>query len=438
MLLDKILRRLIKQGRLDVVDPDGVRRTYGEVDEAAGPPLTLILKDHKVARQIAFDPDPKLGEAYMDGRIAFENGRIWDFLELVGRNVTDGRGDAIPTGVSRALGFLLRSYHQLNPAHRSRKNVAHHYDLSGELYEIFLDADRQYSCAYFARPDMTLEEAQTAKKRHIARKLKLEPGHKVLDIGCGWGGMALTIAERAEVEVLGVTLSTEQLEVARARAKAAGVDDRVTFELMDYRDLTGRFDRIVSVGMFEHVGAPHYRAYFQAVRDLMTEEGVALIHTIGRNEHPGITSPFIRKYIFPGGYIPALSEIAKPVERVGLFVTDIEVLRLHYGETLKHWRHRFLENWERAKEIYDERFCRMWEFYLAGSEMSFRYDSMVNFQIQLTKRNDVLPMTRDYLYVSDAEVGGRTKSETRLEAEPTPAPASGPASAPATPKSETA
>jgi len=419
MLLDTILGKLIKQGRLDVVDADGTRRSYGETTDAGEPPLTMILKDPSIARKIAFDPDPGLGEAYMDGKIAFENGRIWDFLELVGRNVVDGRRAAIPTGLSRALGFMLRTYHQLNPARRARKNVAHHYDLSGELYELFLDADRQYSCAYFARPDMTLEEAQTAKKRHIARKLMLQPGHRVLDIGCGWGGMALTIAERADVEVLGVTLSTEQLEVARARAKTAGVEDRVKFELMDYRHLQGRFDRIVSVGMFEHVGVPHYPDYFQTVRDLLPDDGVALIHTIGRNERPGITSPFIRKYIFPGGYIPALSEAAKPIERAGLFVTDIEILRLHYAETLKNWRLRFLENWERAKEIYDERFCRMWEFYLAGSEMSFRYDSMVNFQIQLTKRNDVLPMTRDYLYVLDSDVGGRTKSETRLEAKKT-------------------
>jgi cyclopropane-fatty-acyl-phospholipid synthase len=334
----------------------------------------------------------------MDGSLSFENGRIWDFLELVGRNLVEGENKSLPFGISRALGFLLRTYHQLNPAHRSRRNVAHHYDLSGELYELFLDADRQYSCAYFARPDMTLEEAQTAKKRHIARKLMLCPGDTVLDIGCGWGGMALTLAEMADVQVLGVTLSQEQLAVARSRAEKAGVSERVRFELMDYRHVEGSFDRIVSVGMFEHVGAPHYREFFETVERLLKKDGVALLHTIGRNDPPGITSPFIRKYIFPGGYIPALSEVAQRIERTGLFMTDVEILRLHYAETLKHWRHRFLENWERAKEIYDERFCRMWEFYLAGSEMSFRYDTMVNFQIQLTRRNDVLPLTRDYLY----------------------------------------
>ena len=420
MIIEKVLRRLITKGRLVVIDAAGKRHEFGEKNSGDGDTLTMTFKDRQVARQLAFDPDPKLGEAYMDGRIEFTNGRIWDFLELVGRNLTDGDRKRLPVGVSRLLGFLLRFYHQLNPAHRSRRNVAHHYDLSGELYELFLDSDRQYSCAYFARPEMSLDEAQTAKKRHIARKLMLEPGHRVLDIGCGWGGMALTIAEMADVEVLGVTLSQEQLTVARQRAERAGVADRVKFELIDYRHVEGQFDRIVSVGMFEHVGAPHYPEYFRTVENLLTRDGVALIHTIGRNEQPGITSPFIRKYIFPGGYIPALSEVAKTIERTGLLMTDIEVLRLHYAETLKEWRRRFLGNWDRAKTIYDERFCRMWEFYLAGSEMSFRYDTMVNFQIQLTRRNDILPMTRDYLYVDEALKDGPKKAEQSLDGSDSP------------------
>lgn len=399
MLLDRVLNRIIRKGRLVVEFPDGTRKEYGDGD-GAGAPLIMRLNDKEISRTLALDPDPGLGEAYMEGRIEFENGRVWDMLELVGSNLIDSRGEAsLPLGLSRAFGFILRTLHQINPAARAKQNVAHHYDLSGRLYDLFLDPDRQYSCAYFDSGSLTLEEAQTRKKQHIANKLIVAPGCRVLDIGCGWGGMALTIASQADdVQVLGVTLSEEQLKVARARAEEAGLADRVKFELMDYRNIEGRFDRIVSVGMFEHVGAPHYKEFFSKVDALLDDEGVALLHSIGRNEQPGITSPFIRKYIFPGGYIPALSEVVPKIERTGLWITDVEILRLHYAETLRHWRMRFLDNWETAKEIYDERFCRMWEFYLAGSEMSFRYDTMMVFQIQMAKRHNSVPLSRDYLY----------------------------------------
>jgi cyclopropane-fatty-acyl-phospholipid synthase len=339
----------------------------------------------------------------MNGRISFTGGRIWEFLELVGQNISGGTGAAMPASISRCLGFLMRKLYQINPAKVSRQNVAHHYDLSGELYDLFLDEDRQYSCGYFPTADTSLEEAQAAKKHHIVNKLLLKSGMHVLDIGCGWGGMAMSIAKQVDgVKVLGVTLSTEQLAVAQRRAKEAGLSDRVKFELLDYRAIEGQFDRIVSVGMFEHVGVPHYQAFFDKVRALLKDDGVALIHAIGRNERPGITSPFIRKYIFPGGYIPALSEVVPRVEKARLWMTDIEILRLHYAETTKHWRLRFLENWDKAEAIYDARFCRMWEFYLAVSEMSFRYDTLMVWQIQLSKKLETVPLTRNYLYSSNS------------------------------------
>jgi cyclopropane-fatty-acyl-phospholipid synthase len=402
MLLDRMLSGLIREGCLAVRYPDGETRRYGESSADPDTALTLVLKDKAVARRLALDPDPGLGEAYMEDRVALENGRVWDLLELVGHNLRRNQGKGLPVGLSRAIGFLLRTAHQINPASKSRRNVAHHYDLSGRLYDLFLDADRQYSCAYFERPDASLEEAQSRKKQHIANKLLLRGGHRVLDIGCGWGGMALTIARQApDIEVMGVTLSQEQLDIARRRADEAGLSDRVRFELLDYRLVEGQFDRIVSVGMFEHVGVPHYREFFEKVRALLTEDGVALLHSIGRNDPPGITSPFIRKYIFPGGYIPALSEVIPKIERAGLWMTDIEILRLHYAKTLRRWRERFLENWAEAEQIYDSRFCRMWVFYLAGSEMSFRYDTMMVFQIQLSKSLETVPMTRDYLYLGN-------------------------------------
>jgi cyclopropane-fatty-acyl-phospholipid synthase len=298
---------------------------------------------------------------------------------------------------------ILRRLRQINDRTRAHRNVAHHYDLSDVLYRQFLDKDRQYSCAYFREPGLSLEEAQLAKKQHIAAKLLLRPGQRILDIGCGWGGMALHLAKTENVHVTGITLSQEQLAVARQRALDAGLADRVRFELCDYRDVQGLFDRIVSVGMFEHVGIPNYRLFFDRVKSLLAPGGVALIHSIGRRDGPGVTNAWIRKYIFPGGYVPALSEVLPVIEKTGLWVTDIEILRLHYAETLKLWCKRFHERIALVRQIYDERFCRMWDFYLAASEAAFLYNRQMVFQIQLTRDIEAVPLTRDYMFETERQ-----------------------------------
>jgi cyclopropane-fatty-acyl-phospholipid synthase len=333
----------------------------------------------------------------MEQELDFLEGDILSFLHLIYSNIGISWTDSTWGKLMNSARMTARPLQQWNTERRSKRNVERHYDLSGDLYRLFLDEDMQYSCAYFEQPDMTLEEAQLAKKQHIAAKLRIKPGQTVLDIGCGWGGLALYIAKTFDAEVLGVTLSTEQHQVATERARAAGLENSVHFELRDYRDLSERFDRIVSVGMFEHVGVTQYRTYFDKCATLLKPDGVMLLHTIGRTAPPTTTSAFIRKYIFPGGYIPALSEVMPHIEKSGLATTDVEILRLHYAETLKAWRERFLANRDKVKAIYDERFCRMWEFYLCGSEASFRWQDLVNFQIQLTRKNDVLPMTRDYI-----------------------------------------
>lgn len=403
MLLDRILKSLVQYGQLTVKSP-GREKTYGDAGHPATAhlkPVTICLHDKRLRRKMALNPDPVFGEAYMDGSLTFEEGDLWTFFELLGINARLRDGDAVPeTGLTRVIAKFLKRINQFNNSIIAKRNVAHHYDLSGELYDLFLDDDRQYSCAYFSKPTDSLEQAQFQKKDHIAKKLLLEPGQSVLDIGCGWGGMALHLAKYNKVEVLGITLSEEQLKIARERADAMGLSNQVRFELIDYRNLEGQFDRIVSVGMFEHVGAPHYEEFFGTVSNLLKENGVALLHSIGRMAPPGITSPFIHKYIFPGGYIPALSEVTQAVENTRLWMTDIEILRIHYAETLKAWRERFMERWDDAKKLYDERFCRMWEFYLAASEVSFRFDRMMVFQIQMAKRVDVVPLTRDYMVSS--------------------------------------
>ncbi len=332
----------------------------------------------------------------MDGTLTVEGGTVYDFLDLIGLNLSGGRINAWDKWFMR-YEMLWRRFQQANPLGKVQKHVAHHYDLSGELYDLFLDADRQYSCAYFPTAGVSLDEAQEAKKRHIAAKLCLEPGQKVLDIGSGWGGMALYLARNADVVVTGVTLSTEQHKLSRKRAQEAGLADRVGFHLRDYREETGTYDRIVSVGMFEHVGVPHYGEFFEKVFELLRDDGVALLHTIADHGMPSSCNPWIHKYIFPGGYCPSLSEILPAIERAGLWVTDIEILRLHYAETLRRWRERFIANRHRAIVLYDERFCRMWEFYLAGVEIGFRRMGMMVAQIQLTKAVDAVPLTRDYM-----------------------------------------
>lgn len=392
VLLLGLLRQIIREGALTVIGPDGRSSFVGH----GAPSVTIRIIDPMAIPRLVFNPDLALGEAYMDGALAVENGDIYDFLELCFINLGWSSGHGLRR-VRASLKRLVRRIAQHNPIPVARANVAHHYDLSDTLYELFLDADRQYSCAYFASPDDTLERAQEQKKRHLAAKLLLHPGQRVLDIGSGWGGLGLYLAQTADVDVTGLTLSTEQHVYAQRRSNDIGVANNVRFLLKDYRQEHGRYDRIVSVGMFEHVGAGHYREYFEKVRDLLDEDGVALIHTIGRADGPGAANAWINKYIFPGGYVPALSEILPAIEQADLYVTDIEVLRLHYAETLKAWRQRFNTNRSRVAEIYDEQFCRMWEFYLAGCEAAFRHGGLLNFQIQLSKRIDAVPLTREYI-----------------------------------------
>lgn len=398
--LDKFLTHLIAKGELRLRYPDGSTRTYG--DPSSGPQIAVTLHDPTLPRRIVLSPDLAVSEAYMDGRLTIENDDLYGFLTLAINNIAE-RGQPWFRKPMEMARHLLRRWEQFNPIHRSRANVAHHYDLSGELYDLFLDKDRQYSCAYFADPTMTLEEAQEAKKHHIARKLLIEPGMRVLDIGCGWGGMGLTLARDYGAEVVGVTLSTEQHALANKRAEAAGLSQKAQFKLMDYRKVDGQFDRIVSVGMFEHVGVPHYEEYFRTVKRLLTPEGIALIHSIGRASPPATTSPWITKYIFPGGYVPSLSESAQAFERADLIATDVEVWRLHYAETLRHWHDRFMANIDKAESLYDARFCRMWRYYLIASELTFRLNRQVVFQMQLSPVQNAVPLTRDYLYTSEAE-----------------------------------
>ncbi len=391
-LLDAILSRLVRRGRLAVRYPDGVLRTYGT---RPGPEAAFALLGASAVRGLVANPGLAFGECYMDGTLVPEGCGIHDVLAVLFLNMEDG---AHPVGAlverARSLGRRLA---QFNPVGRAQRNVAHHYDLNGALYSLFLDEDRQYSCAYFERGDETLEQAQLAKKRHIARKLLLRPGLEVLDIGCGWGGMAITLAREHGVRVTGITLSEEQLGVARQRAAAAGLSDRVSFELADYRSVDRTFDRIVSVGMLEHVGVNHHARYFEVVRRCLADDGVALVHAIGRSDGPGGTNAWLAKYIFPGGYSPALSEVFAAVERSGLYATDCEVLRLHYAETLRHWRQRFADSRARVTVLYDERFCRMFEFYLSACELTFRHMGHMVFQVQLARQEGVVPMTRGYM-----------------------------------------
>jgi cyclopropane-fatty-acyl-phospholipid synthase len=402
MLLVRLFERLITIGRLHLVDAAG--RTHVFTGRAAGPQVAIRLSDPALHRKLVLRPRLYLPEAYMDGTLTIEEGSLYDLIDLLAANL-----EALPDGfLARWLGGLitpLRRFHQYNPVVRAHRNAAHHYDLSDQLYELFLDKDRQYSCAYFRNPENDLDTAQRDKKRHIAAKLLLRPGHKVLDIGSGWGGLALYLAAECGVEVTGLTLSAEQHRVATRRAAAAGLSERVHFHLRDYRDESGAYDRIVSVGMFEHVGLNHYPAFFAKLKELLKPDGVALLHAIGRMDGPGSTNPWLRKYIFPGGYAPALSEVVPVAERARLWITDIEILRLHYARTLRAWRQRFEANRERVRAIYDERFCRMWEMYLVGSELAFRRGNHLVFQMQLAKAVDAVPLVRDYILAWESTHG---------------------------------
>ena len=393
MLLAKGLNKIVKIGSLRLIDADG--RTH-EINGSDGPKCTVRLHDRALHFSLLANPFLKVGESYMDGTLTIEEGTLGDLLDFLCRSAHASE-DMLFFRLNEWLSARMRWLQQYNPVGRARENVAHHYDLSSTLYDLFLDADRQYSCGYYIRDDDSLETAQENKKRHIAAKLMLEPGQRVLDIGSGWGGLGIYLAGLENVDVTGVTLSEEQYTLSQQRVAGAGLQDRVRFKLEDYRDRTGTYDRIVSVGMFEHVGARHYREFFGKLRELLADDGVALLHSIGRMEAPGTTNAWLRKYIFPGGYAPALSEVMAALEKEKLYVTDIEILRLHYAKTLEHWNERFQKNRSKVAEIYDERFCRMWEFYLLGCISAFKYWNQMIFQMQISRNQDAVPLTRDYV-----------------------------------------
>jgi cyclopropane-fatty-acyl-phospholipid synthase len=383
------LKKVVRAGHLRITTARGKTYTLGD---GTGPLVALRFVTAAAERGVILDPELKLGESYMDGTLIVEEGSIADVLAILQSPTAKPPIWARPIW---ALRYLRRPLAQLNWRRRARCNVAHHYNLDDQLYSLFLDADRQYSCAYFETPGQSLDDAQLAKRRHLAAKLLVRPGNRALDIGCGWGGLALYLAENCRAQVTGITLSEQQFAVASGRAAEKG--QAVDFRLQDYREVKGPFDRIVSVGMFEHVGAGFYDEFFRKCRAALADDGIMLLHSIGRSEGPNVTNPWIARYIFPGGYIPALSEVLPAVERAGLLITDVEILRLHYAETLKAWRQRFLIHREEVERIYDQRFARMWEFYLAASEMAFREQALMVFQMQLTRRQGVVPMTRDYI-----------------------------------------
>jgi len=393
-LLRLFLDQTIRVGSLDVVDPAGKLHHFGD-----GSPATVRVRfaTPAIERAIVLHPQMRLGMAFVNGNFLVEAGSIYDFLALVLSNDRDPRPSWLAAFLPR-IRYLMRRLRMVNTKKRARGNAAHHYDIDHRLYSLFLDGDLQYSCAYFETPEAGLDEAQMCKKRHLAGKLLLKPGMSVLDVGSGYGGLGLFLAEAFEATVTGITLSTEQLGVAKRRAAERGLEARTRFLLQDYRDITGSFDRIVSVGMFEHVGFDSYARFFRQCFDLLKPEGVLVLHTVGRIHGPVHTNSWVEKYIFPGGACPALSEVAPVIEKSGFVLSDLEVLRLHYADTLRAWRERFMANRETAKALYDERFCRMWEFYLAGFEAAFRFDDLVVFQFQLAKRLDTVPRTRNYLY----------------------------------------
>ena len=400
-ILDHFVASIVRKGNLTITYADGTRRTYGG---GAGKPVHVRFNTSRTEWLVAYNPEFYLGQCYAEGKLDLLEGDMFDLLETVFTGNPDGGLEYKPwMKLLEKIRYGLRYFRENNIANRARRNVQHHYDLTGALYDLFLDADRQYSCAYFETPETGLEEAQLAKKRHIAAKMVMNrPGLSVLDIGCGWGGMALYLARNLGARVKGVTLSDEQLAIARKRASDGGLEGEVRFDLQDYRHVDEKFDRIVSVGMFEHVGRPFYDTYFKKAAEILKKDGVMLVHTIGRTDTPTATNPFIDKYIFPGGYIPSLSEVMPSIEKSGLKITDIEILRLHYAETLKAWRERFMARREEAKALYDEKFCRIWEFYLASSESAFRWQNLVIFQFQLAHDQKAVPLTRDYIQSAEA------------------------------------
>ena len=404
--LSHMMKSFVRLGTLKVIDAGGKVHVFSG---APGPNVTMRLHDRSLYHKLVFNPELNAGEAYMDGRMTFEDSTLRDFLTLISINRIS-LGSYPVQRVLRRVSRFFKRFQQANPIGKAQQNVAHHYDLGNDFYRLFLDEGMQYSCAYFLSDDDTLEQAQRNKMRLLAAKLDLSPGLRVLDIGCGWGELALYLAAVSDVEVVGVTLSKEQYEGAQSRAQRAGVGGRVRFELKDYREVAGRFDRIVSVGMFEHVGVHHYGEFFAKINELLDDDGIALIHSIGHMSPPGTASPWMRKYIFPGAYSPALSEVFDAVERNSLWVADLEVLRLHYARTLAHWIQRFEANRGKIEAMYDEKFGRMWEFYLISAEMMFRTGSQLVFHLQLARKRDAVPIVRDY--VTDLQ-----RTYTKLESE---------------------
>ena len=413
-ILDSALKTVVRTGTLNVTDPAGGIHQYGD---GTGTPVGFKVTTAAAATKIAADADKYLGECYMDGSLIPTIGTIYDVLALLMHNAETYSMPKVAKA-AYSLRKLIKRVDQYNPVGKAKQNAAHHYDLSGQIYDLFLDRDRQYSCAYFESDAVSLEDAQLAKKRHIAAKLGVKPGMKVLDIGSGWGGLGLYLAETCGAEVTGVTLSEEQHTLSNERAAQRGIADRVSFKLQDYRHLDQPFDRIVSVGMFEHVGVGHFKEFFGKVHGLLNDDGIAVLHSINRSDGPGATSAWVKKYIFPGGYVPALSEVLPHIEHAKLYVTDIEILRLHYAKTIREWYVRFANNRERAREIYDERFCRMWEFYLAASECAFRFAGMNNFQIQFVKNQHALPLTRNYMIEEEERLRKIDSRRPRLKSVP--------------------
>jgi cyclopropane-fatty-acyl-phospholipid synthase len=408
MLFQKLLQKVVRDGSLRLIDSRGKIYDYGD---GSGRHCTIHLHNRLLEWKLVLNPPLYLSEAYMNGEVTLDEGTLRDFIETLARNYHHLENDGL-VKIGFALGRHTRRLKQYNPIGKARKNVAHHYDLSGQLYDLFLDADRQYSCAYFRHGDESLEQAQADKKKHLAAKLLFDrPGLRLLDVGSGWGGLGLYLAQAGDCEVTGVTLSTEQHKLSQERARKAGIDDRVRFHLRDYREDSNKYDRIVSVGMFEHVGKKNYPEFFRKISELLEDDGVFVLHSVGRVHEPGPVNPFIRKYIFPGTDVPTLGEVLPVIEDAKLIVTDVEVLRLHYADTLRIWEERFQANRAKIAELYDERFCRMWETYLIGCEMGFRHQGLMVFQIQIAKKIDTVPLTRDYIYEWENKRGQDTASQ---------------------------
>ena len=395
MQLARFLNKIFKKGGFILIDANGNQFIIGT--PASEQPIKVKILDKKLHYKLLFHPDLYLGEAYTDGQLIIENGTLTDFLDLALMNIGRSEFNTISYLTNKFRGSY-RYLTNFNFIKKSKMNVSHHYDISDDLYDLFLDPKRQYSCAYFKNDDDSLETAQNNKIQHIIKKLNIKPNQKILDIGCGWGSLAMDIAKSAQCEVTGITLSENQFNYCVKKAKELNLENQLTFKLMDYRELNEKFDRIVSVGMFEHVGRKFYNKFFKQIDNLLDKDGVSLIHTIGSVNPPRDPHPWITKYIFPGGYTPSLSEVTTPIEKAGLIVSDIEVLRLHYAHTLRHWKENCIKNKEKIISMFDERFFRMWEFYLAGCEMAFKWGDQVVYQFQLTKNYTSTPVTRDYIY----------------------------------------